>query len=577
MRKIARELVLTVGAALGLLCIGFAIAVHAFGIAPLVVRSGSMAPTMPIGSLALATPVHGTDVRPGDIVSISRPDGSRITHRVISTAAASQVAVTAYLKGDANQYPDPAPYVIGDAHRVVVTIPLAGYAASWMQTPAARILLGVASITLVYLTFRRRRGPATDDPGSAGHTPGAGRTSEDRVPEPRRRATRHRARHTTATAGVASAVVVALATQQVGAAHAASLVDVAVMSSSISMGTFGNSIPNVRGAVAIATTSGAAGCKISWTAPSSGFSVRVSFLPKGVAVPADHDPTPTTSQSEYTLTAGTLSYVATAPTDVVGTDTTAANGQIFTIRTVRTSDQMVSANFAYGYVYRASSSSNYACGVRSADGNANYTWPATSSGVQSLALKAGVAASTSGTTSSSAASSTPSGAASSSAAAQSSSSTVAKSSGSETSSTMSAAGSSTPPSSSSTSTSSPSTTTVTSTAVAVSGTTSPSKAVSASLTGTTLTLTDTASGATVFTDAVQSGSTLTWDATDDVLTVHQPDGSSVLVKKVGSVWQSYDVTTTTVAPASTTTATPSSQPGTTSSTGAAATTVPPSG
>ena len=47
MRTIARELVLTVGAALGLLCIGFAIAVHAFGIAPLVVRSGSMAPTMP--------------------------------------------------------------------------------------------------------------------------------------------------------------------------------------------------------------------------------------------------------------------------------------------------------------------------------------------------------------------------------------------------------------------------------------------------------------------------------------------------------------------------------------------------
>ena len=568
MRTVARELVLTVGAALGVLCVGFAIAAHAFGIAPLIVRSGSMAPTMPVGSLALATPVHGTDVRPGDIVSIGRPDGSRITHRVVSTAAASQVAVTAYLKGDANQSSDPAPYVIGDAHRVVVTIPLAGYAASWMQTPAGRVLLGMASITLAYLTFRRRRGSKTDDRGSADD--GAGPTTGDRGPETRVQPARHRARHTTATAGVATAVALTLATQQVGAAHAASLTDVAVMSSSIGMGTFGNSIPNDRGAVVIATAGSATGCKISWTAPSSGFSVRVSFLPKGVAVPADHDPIPATYQSEYTLTAGTLSYVATAPTDVVGTDTTAANGQIFTVRTVRTSDQMVSANFAYGYVYRASSTSNYNCGVRSVDGNVNYTWPATSSGVQSLALKAGVAASS--TASSSAVSSTTSSAASSSSAAQSSSSTAAQSSGSETSTAGSSSSSSSSPS-----TSSPSATTITSTAVAVSGTTSPSKAVSASLAGTTLTLTDTTSGATVFTDTVQSGSTLTWDSTNDILTVHQPDGSSVLIKKLGSAWQSYDVTTTTVAPAITTTATQSNQPGTTSSTGAAATTATPPG
>lgn len=566
MRTIARELVLTIGAALGLLCIGFAIAAHAFGITPLIVRSGSMAPTLPVGSLALAAPVHGTDVRPGDVVSISRPDGSRITHRVISTAAASQVAVTAYLKGDANQFPDPAPYVIGDAHRVVVTIPLAGYAASWMQTPAGRILLGTASIALVYLTFRRRRGSRTDDRGTT--RDGAGSTPGNRGPEPRVPAAGHRARHTTATAGVATAVTLALATQQVGAAHAASLTDVAVMSSSISMGTFGNSIPNDRGAVIIATAGSASGCKISWTAPSSGFSVRVSFLPKGVAVPADHDPTPTTYQSEYTLTAGTLSYVATAPTDVVGTDTTAASGQIFTVRTVRTADQMVSANFAYGYVYRASSTSNYNCGVRSVDGNVNYTWPATSSGVQSLALKADVAASTSSTTSSSAASSTSSSAASSSSAAQSSSSTAAQSSSSGTSSSTSAAGSSTSPSSSSLST-----TTVTSTAIATGpGATSPSKSVSASLTGTTLTLTDTASGATVFTDTVQSGSTLTWDATDDILTVHQPDGSSVLVKKAGDAWQSYDIATTTVAPTTTppVATTSSNQPSAASSTGVTA-------
>lgn len=555
MRHIAGQVALTVGALLGVVCVVSTIAVHVFGIAPLVVRSGSMEPTMPVGSLALAVPVRGPDLHQGDVVSVSEPDGGRVTHRVVSTAASSQVAVTAYLKGDANRHPDPAPYVIGSATRVVVVAPLAGYAVSWMQTPAGRVLTFLASLFLLYVGFRHkgsRRHRSIDD--DSDHSGRLSRTV--RRARPSTRNARYRARHASATGAVAVALSVALATQQVGTAHAAPLTDTATMVSSITAGTFGNSIPGARGAVTISTAPITSGCKISWTAPSSGFSVQVSFLPKGVAVPADHDPTPTTYQSQHTLTSNTLSYVATAPADVVGTDITSANGQIFTVRTVRTSDQLVSANFAYGYVY-ATTAGNYGCGVRSTDGTANYTWPNVSAGVQSFALKAAANSSTSSTAAAASASSSS---------APSTIAGAASGSTSPTSTTPSAspatAGSTARSSSISPTTDSPTTdsTAADSTAsgstvtTAASGTTSPSSKVTASISGTTLTLTDTSSGTTLFTDTVQSGSTLAWAATDDILTVYQPDGTTVLVRRVGTSWQSEDVVSTPAAPSTTSSA-----------------------
>ena len=86
-RKILVETVLTVGALAGVLCVVVAIVSVAFGLSPLVVRSGSMSPTIATGDIAIARSVPANDVRIGDIVSVTRPDGTRVTHRVTTIDA----------------------------------------------------------------------------------------------------------------------------------------------------------------------------------------------------------------------------------------------------------------------------------------------------------------------------------------------------------------------------------------------------------------------------------------------------------------------------------------------------------
>ena len=534
MRRLLREIALTLGAVGGIACLALAIAAAFFGVTPLVVRTNSMAPDMPAGSLALARSVPGTAIAPGDVISVTTPDGTRVTHRVVRLAAPSQVAVSAYLKGDANESADPQPYVVGQADRVVATIPTLGYVVSWFQTLGGRVIGVMVAVSLLYMTFRRPRRPQSTRSSLADRfrQPSLHRSAEEPT-------SRHRARHAVTSAAVAAGTAAALMTQQVGAAEAAALTDTATMTETMTMGAFEASFPGANGKATISTLSlGVNGCTISWTAPAAGFGVQLSFLAASAALPTDLTSTPTTVQSQYNFPSSTLSYTATAPTDVVGTPTTT---QRYTLRTVRTSDGMVSANYSYGTIYRALNAGAYTCTVGDATGANHYTWPAVSA-VAPLAasLKSLKVGASSSTTSSSASSSASSSSASSSQSSSSSSSSSAP--------TTSAAPGTTAASGSSSTSDSTSTATVTEAAGA---TKSQSGSVTASLTGTTLTL-KSSSGETVYTTTVKAGSTLTWDATSDILTVHQPDGSSVIVKKVGDTWTAFDVTNST-APATTTT------------------------
>ena len=69
-RRSRRELALNVGAVAGTVCILATLASVFFGITPLVLRSGSMAPQISTGALALARTVPAADLRFGDIVSV---------------------------------------------------------------------------------------------------------------------------------------------------------------------------------------------------------------------------------------------------------------------------------------------------------------------------------------------------------------------------------------------------------------------------------------------------------------------------------------------------------------------------
>ena len=169
-RHRVREVILNVGAVVGLVCIVIAAASMLLGVTPLVFRSGSMSPEIPTGSLALARSVPASEIAVGDVVSVDNQQGVRITHRVVDLATApAEHGVVATLQGDANPVPDVSPYVFDQADRVFFHIPGVGYAVSWLTSPVAIFLGGALVGAVVVLAAgygpapRRTRRPEDDD------------------------------------------------------------------------------------------------------------------------------------------------------------------------------------------------------------------------------------------------------------------------------------------------------------------------------------------------------------------------------------------------------------------------------
>lgn len=109
----------------------------------LVVRSGSMEPTIPTGSVVFYRHVDAADVKVGQVIVFSKPGqpNERITHRVhqIGTGPTGKYFIT---KGDANGAPDdwrvPA---VGKGWVASFHVPSLGYVLADMQSTTARLLL----------------------------------------------------------------------------------------------------------------------------------------------------------------------------------------------------------------------------------------------------------------------------------------------------------------------------------------------------------------------------------------------------------------------------------------------------
>ncbi|QCQ89891.1 signal peptidase I [Rhodococcus sp. SGAir0479] len=160
-RKV-REVALTVGAIAGVVCIVATVATLLFDIKPLIFRSGSMAPAVSTGSLALAHTVPASELSVGDIVSVENADGTRITHRLyaLEPQGADIFAVT--LKGDANAEPDVEPYLITEADRVFWSAPGLGYGAAWLTSSTA-VFLGGALVGALLVLVARPAGRREDE------------------------------------------------------------------------------------------------------------------------------------------------------------------------------------------------------------------------------------------------------------------------------------------------------------------------------------------------------------------------------------------------------------------------------
>ena len=109
----------------------------------LVVRSGSMSPTIPTGSIVFYTKKAAAKVKVGDIIVFQKPGTSneKVTHRVykIGTGATGRYFIT---KGDANGAPDdwqvPA---VGEGWIASFHIPTIGYVLAGLESTLGRLLL----------------------------------------------------------------------------------------------------------------------------------------------------------------------------------------------------------------------------------------------------------------------------------------------------------------------------------------------------------------------------------------------------------------------------------------------------
>lgn len=128
------------------------------GARPLVVRTGSMAPALPVGTVVVVRPERASRAAVGEVVAVVRSDGRRIMHRVVSTRPAGGGSTTLVLRGDRNRAADP-PVTVRTVERPLLTIPAAGRPLTWLRGRWAQYWLGVATgvLALAWLAVRRRR------------------------------------------------------------------------------------------------------------------------------------------------------------------------------------------------------------------------------------------------------------------------------------------------------------------------------------------------------------------------------------------------------------------------------------
>lgn len=154
---------LTFSAVLGVVAIVTVAVCAVLGLRPVVVISGSMEPTLPVGSLIFYRTVPATQVVTGDIVTVPRQDGGTglITHRVKQVTTKGDVT-TLRLKGDANASEDPLPYVVSSVGSFVGVIPVAGTIALAARTPLgiAAVATYVAALVAVIVFGRRQKAPS---------------------------------------------------------------------------------------------------------------------------------------------------------------------------------------------------------------------------------------------------------------------------------------------------------------------------------------------------------------------------------------------------------------------------------
>lgn len=127
------------------------------------VRTGSMEPTYPVGSMTVVEPIDASEVRSGMALSFTDPGGSGqvVTHRVVRVISQDS-GLFFETQGDANATPDPQLVPARNARGVVRWhVPYFGSAAWALRWPRAPLALVAAPGLLLaageWRAWRRRR------------------------------------------------------------------------------------------------------------------------------------------------------------------------------------------------------------------------------------------------------------------------------------------------------------------------------------------------------------------------------------------------------------------------------------
>lgn len=158
--RLLRDGILLIAALVGGLSLLWTLGAPAIGLSLVTLQTGSMAPGMPAGTLAVVREVPAIELEPGQIATVRRDDASLpVTHRVVSVRPVAGSTDTAELtmRGDANDADDLLPYLVEDARLVLASAPGAGALLAALRAPAVLGALTVLASAVLLWAFWPKR------------------------------------------------------------------------------------------------------------------------------------------------------------------------------------------------------------------------------------------------------------------------------------------------------------------------------------------------------------------------------------------------------------------------------------